>query len=365
MKKQLQSTSWAWLLLLIGLCACTSSEKQTDYTHAIPANATEIAAINLADMALKAGLNQSESSEATQKIIHLLMEGGSTSFTQQMEAIGKNPAETGIDWSQPAYFFKAPSLHAPALSLKLLQPSKLQALLETLAAEGLCTAPAEAEGYRSCALPDNGIGLAFNKGTLLIVYAGSNAQLQKLQPAVTALMNQPAEKSLHTHPHFTALQKQKGDICFLATPDALPFELRGVFSWPQGTPLTGYALFENGRIYGNLQRADFEGETSEGNQPFHPQNSLDLQKAINTMRYGHPFNIELTTEELLTLTNLRVRMEFTPNDPDVQTRYRLIQKIETMNVRGDGNRTKLTVVLKDSQNPLKQLADEAILLFGL
>lgn len=39
--------------------------------------------------------------------------------------------------------------------------------------------------------------------------------------------------------------QQKGDIRLLATPDALPMDVRGVLNWPHGTQLLGYVLFEN------------------------------------------------------------------------------------------------------------------------
>ena len=50
------------------------------------------------------------------------------------------------------------------------------------------------------------------------------------------------------------MMQQKGDIRLLATPDALPMDVRGVLTWPHGTQLLGYVLFENGRIYATLER---------------------------------------------------------------------------------------------------------------
>ena len=62
-------------------------------------------------------------------------------------------------------------------------------------------------------------------------------------------MQQPADKSIRTGKYFTPMMQQKGDIRLLATPDALPMDVRGVLTWPHGTQLLGYVLFENGRIY--------------------------------------------------------------------------------------------------------------------
>ena len=61
-------------------------------------------------------------------------------------------------------------------------------------------------------------------------------------------MQQPADKSIRTGKYFAPMMQQKGDIRLLATPDALPMDGRCVLTWPHGTQLLGYVLFENGRI---------------------------------------------------------------------------------------------------------------------
>ena len=162
------------------------------------------------------------------------------------------------------------------------------------------------------------------------------------------------------------MMQQKGDIRLLATPDALPMDVRGVLNWPHGTQLLGYVLFENGRIYATLQSADFTGETQESNQPFHPQNSRELQQAMMSMIHGRAFNISLTSDELLTLSNLRVLMEYASDEPEINILYMLIMKIEELNLRGDKNRTNFTVVLNEkNENALKQLIDFAKLFAGI
>ena len=104
-------------------------------------------------------------------------------------------------------------------------------MLELFAQEQLCTVPVKVQGYHSVEIKDAGVLLAYNDGTLLGVYGGSSEQLQKLQPAITALMQQPADKSIHANKHFTSMLQQKGDIRLLATPDALPMDVRGVLNW--------------------------------------------------------------------------------------------------------------------------------------
>lgn len=250
------------LLTVLCLSSCSETGQKTEYTHVIPANATEVAALDLKSIVDKAGLNTSDSRGTLQKFLGLLLEGGSANLKQEAETLLKDPAESGIDWNAPLYVFEAPTLHNTAITLKIADLKKFEAMLRLLAQEQLCTAPVEAGGYRSVEIKDAGILLAYNDGTLLGVYGGSTEQLKKLQPAITALMQQPADKSIRTGKYFTLMMQQKGDIRLLATPDALPMDVRGVLTWPHGTQLLGYVLFENGRIYATLQNADFKGNTT-------------------------------------------------------------------------------------------------------
>ena len=353
------------LSLLAILAACTSQSEKTNYLHVIPANATEVAMIQLNELVTKAGLSGEESTETTQKLLTLLTEGASPALASQLEALLKEPAESGIDWHAPAYLFQSPTLYKPALALKVTDLKKLESTLRNLGKEGLFTPPAKANGYQTTDIPEAGIRLSFNDGTLLVLYAGSQAEVEKLSPAIAALMKQKAEQSLTAHPHYQALTQQKGDVRLLLTPDSLPFDLRGILNWPHGTQLLGYLLFEQGRIYASIQQAGFEGNTGESNQPFHPQNARELQQAFLRMMQGIPFNIELTRDELLTVTNLHVLMEFAPDEPEIKAFYQLISQVESMNLRGDSRRTNFTVVLtQKNQNALKQLVDFGKQLIG-
>lgn len=354
------------LLFILCLSSCSKPEKRTEYTHVIPSNATEVAALDVKSIINKAGLNDPDSKAALQKLSGLLLESGNADLGKEVETLLKDPAESGIDWNAPVYVFEAPSLHNTATALKIADIQKFETMLGILVQERLCTEPIKNNGYRSTEIKDAGVLLAYNDGTLLGVYGGSSEQLQKLQPAITVLMQQPADKSIHTNPYFTPMMQQKGDIRLLATPDALPMDVRGVLNWPHGTQLLGYILFENGRIYATLQNAGFKGDTGESNQPFHPQNSRELQQAMMSMMHGKAFNISLTSDELLTLSNLRVLMEYAPDEPEIDLLYRLIMKIEELNLRGDKNRTNFTVVLNEkNENALKQLIDFAKLFAGL
>lgn len=365
MKKSISFHLLPVLVMLLCLSSCSETAKKTEYTHSIPSNVTEMASLDVKSIVSKAGLNDAASKATLQELLGALFENKNAALKEEAETLLQDPAESGIDWSAPVYLFKAPTLHSTAIALKIADLKKFEAMLELFAQEQLCTVPVKVQGYHSVEIKDAGVLLAYNDGTLLGVYGGSSEQLQKLQPAITALMQQPADKSIHANKHFTSMLQQKGDIRLLATPDALPMDVRGVLNWPHGTQLLGYVLFENGRIYATLQSADFKGDTKEDNQPFHPKNSRELQQAMLSMMHGRPFNISLTSDELLTLSNLRVLMEYASDEPEIKNLYQMIMKIEELNLRGDKNRINFTIVLNEKkENALKQLVDFAKLFAG-
>ena len=132
------------LLTVLCLSSCSETGQKTEYTHVIPANATEVAALDLKSIVDKAGLNTSDSRATLQKFLGLLLEGGSANLKQEAETLLKDPAESGIDWNAPLYVFEAPTLHNTAITLKIADLKKFEAMLRLLVQEQLCTAPVEA-----------------------------------------------------------------------------------------------------------------------------------------------------------------------------------------------------------------------------
>ena len=364
MNKNLSFRLLAMSAIMLLISACSSSDK-TEYTNAIPANATEVASINLQALVQKSGLNDADNQAAKQKLLAAIMDGTTPAIGKQLESIVKDPSETGIDWSAPVYVFHAPSLHGVAMAIKVADLKKLKSLLGTLEKENLCTSPQKNGNYQTVDVKEGNIQLAFNDGTLLVI-GGNTEQLKKLSPAITELMKQSADKSIHSNKYFEQLTTQKGDINFLASPTSLPSEVRGIMTWPQGAQLLGNVQFENGSIKVTLQQAGFEGKTTESDQPSHPKSLMELQQTMLTIMKGTPFNIELTSDELMTITNLRVLMEYAPDEPQVQMLSQVINQIETIAARGDNNRTTLIVNLKDkNNNALKQIIDFAKQFAGL
>ena len=121
------------LLTVLCLSSCSETGQKTEYTHVIPANATEVAALDLKSIVDKAGLNTSDSRATLQKFLGLLLEGGSANLKQEAETLLKDPAESGIDWNAPLYVFEAPTLHNTAITLKIADLKKFEAMLRSAA----------------------------------------------------------------------------------------------------------------------------------------------------------------------------------------------------------------------------------------
>lgn len=217
MKKSISFHLLPVLVMLLCLSSCSETTKKTEYTHSIPSNVTEMASLDVKSIVSKAGLNDAASKATLQELLGALFENKNAALKEEAETLLQDPAESGIDWSAPVYLFKAPTLHSTAIALKIADLKKFEAMLELFAQEQLCTVPVKVQGYHSVEIKDAGVLIAYNDGTLLGVYGGSSEQLQKLQPAITALMQQPADKSIHANKHFTSMLQQKGDIRLLAT----------------------------------------------------------------------------------------------------------------------------------------------------
>lgn len=344
---------------MVGLLMGCKPEKPTEYSHVVPATATELAVIDLQALVQKAGLDTPDRMATLQKFATLLLEANE-GVSQEAQRLLNDPAASGIDWRSPALLFQAPQLSAGALALRIENLPQWEQVVETLVKAEVCSAPRKGKQCHFTELTGTGIGLYYNNGTLLGIYAGTPERLRQLNRAAEEMMGQSAEQSIQSHPQYARLMKQEGDIRLLATPEALPFEIRGVLKYPAGTPLVGQLLFGDGRIDAVVQRADFEGESRESSTAFRPSNSTELQGAMMAVLHGRPFHIELGRDELLTISGIGVMREFAPDEPEIELLCDLIDRVESLTLRGDTNRTRFMLLLTNRQeNALKQIADFA------
>ena len=88
MVKKMISRLSVLVVLIVFWTACS---KTSEYTNAIPADASAVASINLKSLADKAGLNDKENEAAKQKVLEALKSGMNAATFQQLEKVMKNP----------------------------------------------------------------------------------------------------------------------------------------------------------------------------------------------------------------------------------------------------------------------------------
>ena len=160
-KKLLKSTFVASLLFL---AACSP---KTEYTHALPKNASVVVAMELDDMAQKAGLNGQGGEVVVNKLKSLLKGGLQGEAAQLAERIIEQPSESGLSFEDKVYLFATPHAEALAILAKVADEGKVETLLQALEKESIANPLREESG---CRWTQVGSALcAFNNGTFLLL----------------------------------------------------------------------------------------------------------------------------------------------------------------------------------------------------
>lgn len=250
MAKKMISRLSVLTVLIVFLTACS---KTSEYTNVIPADASVVASINLKSLASKAGLNDKENETAKQKVLEALKSGMNAATFQQLEKVMKNPSESGIDIESPFYVFSSSSFPYPTVVGKVSNEDNLHASLDVMAKEQICQPISEADGYSFTTM--TGSLLAFNSSTVLVVNVSGTTQTEKAKEAITNLLKQTADNSIVKSGAFQKMEKQKSDINFLASMEAIPATYRNQISMGLPTEvkteditLVGGLNFEKGKI---------------------------------------------------------------------------------------------------------------------
>ena len=122
-----------------------------------------------------------------------------------------------------------------------------------MAKEQICQPISEADGYSFTTM--TGSLLAFNSSTVLVVNVNGTTQTEKAKEAITNLLKQTADNSIVKSGAFQKMEKQKSDINFLASMEAIPATYRNQISIGLPTEvnteditLIGGLNFEKGKI---------------------------------------------------------------------------------------------------------------------
>lgn len=218
MKKNLFLHLSVLAVLIVFVSACSS--KKTEYTNVIPADASQVVELNMKSLSDKAGMKDKETKEALQKLTDAMKSGMNAATFQQLEAVLKDPAKSGVDVDAPIYIFNAPAFPYTSLVAKVTNEDDLLKLLEVMEKEQVTAHVAEADGYSFVKLSNQAL-LAFTPTTLMVVSYKGNTQLEKAKEGITALLKQTGENSINSNAAFKKMQKQGGDVNMLISPSSL------------------------------------------------------------------------------------------------------------------------------------------------
>jgi len=242
------------LAALLLLVACSP---QTEYTHAIPKNASVVMGMELDEMAEKAGLNGQEGDKVISKLKTLIGGGLQGDAAQLAERIIDQPSESGLSFDDKVYLFATPHAEALAMLAKVTDEGKVEKLLDMLEKESVATPLREESGCRWAQV--GGTLCAFNNGTFLLLQP-SKGDASGMKGTLLSLMRQKEGEGFHALPEFAKVKAEGNDLASVINLSAMPYE----WSAPLRMGLSGNirledikyfvsANFEQGRVVMNSE----------------------------------------------------------------------------------------------------------------
>ena len=206
------------LAALLLLAACSP---QTEYTHAIPKNASVVMAMELDEMATKAGLNGATGEKVVAKLKTLVKGGLQGDAAQLAERIIEHPAESGLSFDDKVYLFATPHTEAIAVLAKVTDEGKVETLLEAFEKESLATPLREESGCRWTQM--GGALCAFNNGTFLLLQP-SRGDAAGMKGTLLSLMRQEQGEGFSALPEFAKVKAEGNDMASVINLSAVPYE---------------------------------------------------------------------------------------------------------------------------------------------
>lgn len=209
-------------LLLIGILFLVSCSPKTEYTHALPKNASIVVGMELDQMANKAGLNGSEGEKVIKKLKTLMKGGLQGDAAQLAERIIDQPSESGLSFDDKVYLFATPHAEALAILAKVTDEGKLETLMNVLQKESIATPLREESGCRWTQV--GGALCAFSNGTFLLLQP-SKGDASGMKGTLLSLMRQKEGEGFASLPEFTKIEAPGNDIASVVNLSAVPYEL--------------------------------------------------------------------------------------------------------------------------------------------
>ena len=204
---------------LFFLAACSP---KTEYTNALPKNASVVVGMELDEMASKAGLNGKEGEKVVGKLKALMKGGLQGDAAQLAERIIEHPSESGLSFEDKVYLFATPHAEAFAILAKVGDEGKLETLLKVLEKESIATPLRKESGCRWTQV--GGALCAFNNGTFLLLQP-SRGDASGMKGTLLSLMRQKEGEGFASLPEFRKVEAEGNDIASVLNLSAVPYEL--------------------------------------------------------------------------------------------------------------------------------------------
>ena len=206
------------LASLLYLAACSP---KTEYIHALPKNASVVVAMELDEMAGKAGLNGTSGEQAVSKLKTLVKGGLQGEAAQLAERIIDQPSESGLSFDDKVYLFATPHAETLAVLAKVVDKDKLESLLEVLEKESIANPLREESG---CRWTQVGSALcAFNNGTFLMLQP-SKGDASSMKGTLLSLRRQEEGEGCASLPELAKGTAEGHDIASVVNLSAVPYD---------------------------------------------------------------------------------------------------------------------------------------------
>ena len=216
MIQKLLKTTFVAALLLLASCS-----PKTEYTHALPKNASMVVALELDDMAQKAGLNGQGGEVVVKKLKSLLKGGLQGEAAQLAERIIDQPSESGLSFEDKVYLFAMPHAEALAILAKVADEGKVETLLKALEKEAIANPLREESGCRWTQV--GGALCAFNNGTFLLLQP-SKGDASSMKGTLLSMMRQEEGEGFASLPEFAKVEAEGNDIASVLNLSTIPYE---------------------------------------------------------------------------------------------------------------------------------------------
>lgn len=245
------------IVAMTGLLFFVACSPKTEYTNALPKDASVVMALDLDEMARKAGLDGENGQKVVGKLKGFLKGGLQGDAAQLAERIIDNPAESGLSFDDKVYLFATPHARAFAMLAKVTDEGKVETWLEALEKETIVAPLKEESGCRWTQAGD--VLCAFNNGTFLLFQSGKGSA-ENMKGTLFSLMRQETAESYASLPEFEKLVAEGNDIAGAVNLTAIPYGM----TTPLRMGLSGdirledikyfvAANFEQGRVVVNTE----------------------------------------------------------------------------------------------------------------